>query len=259
MTMLLAIDIGNTNINIGVWHNQTLRREWRLQTAHDKTADEYGLLLVGLLREEGLERTIDGVILASVVPILTQTFVQLCRTTLKRDPLVVTADLDLGIKVLTDNPMELGTDRLVDAVAAFRQFNRPCIVIDMGTATTFDVISAEGELLGGAIAPGLRLTAEALSSHAAKLSQVPLYAPLQAIGRNTVHATQSGIIFGYAALVEGMIQRLIREHPDRESDILVVGTGGLIHFIAPHTELINRIEPWLTLTGLRIIYQRVNR
>jgi len=256
--MLLAIDIGNSNINIGVWDDQTLCQEWRLYTDHNKTADEYGLFLVGLLRERELDKSIDGVILASVVPILSQTFVQICRTTLKQDPLVITADLDLGIKILVNNPHELGADRLVDAVAAFGQFSRPCIVIDMGTATTFDAISAQGELLGGVICPGLRLIADALSSHTAKLSQVPLTAPPQATGQNTVHATQSGLIFGYAALIEGMVQRLIAEHPDPDSNILVLGTGGLIHLISPYIKPVIQIEPHLTLTGLRMIYQRVN-
>ncbi len=257
--MLLAIDIGNTNINLGVWDDETLRREWRLQTSRVRTADEYGILLIGMLREEGLDKEITNVILASVVPILTQTFTQLCRNTLRLDPLIVTANLELGIDIRTDNPSEVGADRLVNAVAAYHIYKRPCIIIDMGTATTFDVVSANGELLGVVIAPGLRLAADALISQAAQLSQVPLNAPPQAIGRNTVHAIQSGLIFGYVALIEGMIQRLVKEHPNQESEILVLGTGGLISLITPHTDIINHVDPSLTLSGLRIIYQRVSR
>ncbi len=257
--MLLAIDIGNTNINLGVWDDQTLQREWRIQTSRDRTADEYGILLVGLLRGDGLDKVITGVILASVVPALTQTFTMLCHNTLRIEPLFVTANLDLGIDIRTDNPAEVGADRLVNAVAAYHLFKRPCIIIDMGTATTFDVVSANGELLGVVIAPGLRLAANALISQAAQLSQVPLDAPPQATGKNTVHAIQSGLIFGYVALIEGMIQRLMDEHPDQNSEIVVLGTGGLISLITPHTEIIDHVDPWLTLTGLRIIYQRVNR
>ena len=257
--MLLAIDIGNTNINLGVWDGQTLLREWRLQTSRDRTADEYGILLTGLLTEVSLDKTIDGVILASVVPVLTETFVLLCRNTLKVEPLVVNADLDLGIKILTDNPAEVGADRLVNAAAAYYLFKRPCIIIDMGTATTFDVVSADAELLGVVIVPGLRLAADALISQAAKLSQVPLTAPPHATGRNTTHAIQSGLIFGTVALIEGMIKRLIEEHPNQESEILILGTGGLIGLIAPHTEIIDLVDPSLTLTGLRIIFQRVNQ
>ncbi|MDX1415036.1 MAG: type III pantothenate kinase [Candidatus Promineifilaceae bacterium] len=256
--MLLAIDIGNSNITVGIWDDQVSRKEWRLQTMHHKTADEYGLALVGLMREEGLAASITGVILSSVVPALTQTFVQLCHQILNLEPVIVNAEIDLGITIRTDNPQEVGADRLVNAVAAFHMVNSPCIVIDMGTATTFDVISASGELLGVAIAPGLSLAANALISQAARLSQVPLVAPPQAIGRNTTHAVQSGLIYGYVSLVEGMVNRLISEHPDRDSNILVLGTGGLIHLIFPYTEIIDQIEPWLTLIGLRIIYQRIN-
>lgn len=257
--MLLAIDIGNTNITLGVWDGRVWKREWRLQTARERTADEFGILLSSLLRDAQLDAAINNVVLASVVPSLTETFRQLCRQVLEIEPLVVGSQTDTGIEIRTDNPAEVGADRIVNAVAAFHLFQGPCIVIDMGTATTFDVVSAAGELLGVAIAPGLRLAADALIDRAAQLSQVPLQAPPQATGRNTIHAMQSGLIFGYVALIEGMIQRLLREHPDREEKVHIIGTGGLIKLITPHTTIIDLVDPWLTLTGLRVISERANQ
>ncbi|UCC55035.1 MAG: type III pantothenate kinase [Anaerolineaceae bacterium] len=256
--MLLAIDIGNTNITLGVWDGRFWQREWRLHTARERTADEFGILLSGLLQEAQLDQAITGVVLASVVPALTGTFQQLCEQVLRKEALVVNAQTDTGIQIRTDNPAEVGADRIVNAVAAFHLFQGPCIVIDMGTATTFDVISATGELLGVVIAPGLRLAADALIDRAAQLSQVPLQAPPQATGRNTIHAMQSGLIFGYVSLIEGMIQRLLQEHPDKAQKINIIGTGGLIKLITPHTTIIDHVDPWLTLTGLRVISERVN-
>lgn len=255
--MLLAIDIGNTNVTLGVWDGRQWQREWRLRTAHERTADEYGITLLTLLREVRLARAINQVILSSVVPALTTTFVQLSQDYLHLTPLLVGPDVDTGIRIATDNPPEVGTDRIVNAAAAYHLYQGPCIVIDMGTATTFDVVSGDGALLGVVIAPGLRLSANALAKEAAQLSQVPLTAPPQTIGRNTVHAVQSGLIFGYVCLIEGMVQRLLQEHPDREQPVHIVGTGGLIHLISAHTDVIDRVDPWLTLTGLRVINDRV--
>jgi type III pantothenate kinase len=257
--MLLAIDIGNTNITLGIWDGRSWQREWRLQTDSNRTADEFGIMLTGLLREAQLETNIDGVILSSVVPRLSDTFLQLCRQYLRLDPWMVTAQTDSGVAIRTENPAEVGADRIVNAAAAFHLFQGPCIVVDMGTATTFDVISAGGELLGVVIAPGLRLAADALVNRAAQLAHVPLQAPPQAIGRNTVHAIQSGLIFGYTSLTEGMIKRIIAEHPDAEQKINIIGTGGLINLITPHTTIIDHVDPWLTLTGLRVIYERIKR
>lgn len=257
--MLLAIDIGNTNITLGLWDGRIWQREWRLQTDSDRTADEFGILLTGLLREARLETAIQDAIISSVVPRLSDTFLQLCRQYLKLDPYIVNAQLNSGVAIRTDNPAEVGADRIVNAAAAFDLFHAPCIVIDMGTATTFDVVSAQGELLGVVIAPGLRVAADALASRAAQLAHVPLQTPPQAIGRNTVHAIQSGLIFGYTSLIEGMVQRLMAEHPDNHQQIHVIGTGGLISLITPHTTVIDHVDPWLTLTGLRVIYERVKR
>jgi type III pantothenate kinase len=256
--MLLAIDIGNTNITLGIWDGRDWQREWRLKTDSERTADEFGIMLTSLLSQAQLDAAIDSVILSSVVPRLTSTFHKLCRAYLALQPLVVSAQTNSGVQIRTDNPAEVGADRIVNAVAAYTLLQGPCIVVDMGTATTFDIISARGELLGVVIAPGLRLAADALVSRAAHLAHVPLQAPPQAIGRNTVQAMQSGLIFGYVSLVEGMIQRLTAEHPDADQRIQVIGTGGLISLLQPHTTIIDRFEPWLTLTGLRIIHERVN-
>lgn len=255
--MLLAIDIGNTQVALGVWDGEEWLHEWRLRTIQDRTSDEYGILVMNLLQEDGLMDAIDAVILTSVVPPLTMTFRQLSLDYLDIDPIIVDSELDTGITIETDNPKEVGSDRIVNAVAAYDIYEKPAIVIDVGTATTFDVVSSKGELLGVAIAPGLGVAADALSSRAAQLQQVPLEAPPSAIGRNTIHAMQSGLIYGYVSLIEGMVERLLAEHPDRDQKIVIIGTGGLINLLAPHTSVIDHVDQALTLTGLRIIYDRL--
>ena len=255
--MLLAIDIGNTNITAGVWGNSRWQRQWRLRTNPERTVDEYGIMLKNLLREVKLAKKISRVVIASVVPSLTATFTTISETYLKQTAVYVTVDLDLGIQVTTDNPYQVGTDRIVNAVAAYHLFQGPAIIIDMGTATKLDVLTAEGHLAGGIIAPGLELSARALTNRAAQLSGVALTAPPNIIGRNTTHAIQSGIIFGYVSLIEGLVTRLLAAHPNKEQPIHIIGTGGQINLIAPHTTMINEVDPWLTLTGLRLIYERV--
>ncbi len=256
--MLLAIDIGNTQVALGVWDGENWPHQWRLRTIHNQTSDEYGTVLTTLLREADLSDQITAVILSSVVPPLTRTFRQLSRDYLHLVPIVVDSRLDTGVVIRTDHPEEVGADRIVNTVAAYHEFPGPSIVIDIGTATTFDVVSSAGELLGVAIAPGLGLAADALSSRAAQLPQVPLEAPQHAIGRNTVEAMQSGLILGYASLVDGMVERLLAEHPDDPQTVTIIGTGGLISAVAPHTRSINHIAPALTLNGLRLIYERVS-
>jgi type III pantothenate kinase len=252
--MLLAIDIGNTIITLGLWDGEQWRLQWRLRTIHQQTVDEYGIYLKMLLREVGLAEAIERIIFSSVVPPLTKTFAEVCEQYLGRTALQVNAESDTGIRVATENPAEVGADRIVNATAAFHLYHRNAIVIDMGTATTLDVVSAAGELLGVIIAPGLALAAEALTGRAAQLSRVALEAPPQVLGRNTVHAMQSGLIFGYTGLVEGLVARLRAELEMPEA--LVIGTGGLINLITSHTQVIDRVEPWLTLTGLRLIADR---
>jgi type III pantothenate kinase len=232
----------------------------------EKTADEYGLVLKGLLHDAGLDtahstssvQAVSHIIFSSVVPRLTATLSAACRQYLDIRPLEAGLHLDLGIKVATDVPSQVGMDRIVNAAAAYHLHPGPSIVVDMGTATKFDVITGTGELVGGVIAPGLQLTADALASRAAKLGQVALEAPPQTIGRNTIHAMQSGLIFGYVCLCEGIVARLRAEHPDQNQPIRVLGTGGLIHLIAEQTTIIDHVDPWLTLTGLRVIHERVN-
>lgn len=255
--MLLAIDIGNTNITLGLWDGQTWRLQWRLRTVHEKTVDEYGIYLKMLLSEVGLTGAVNDVILSSVVPPLSKTFAAACERYLGCSVAQVGAEIDAGIRVATENPAEVGADRIVNATAAYHLYPGACIIVDMGTATTLDVVSDEGALLGVIIAPGLELAAEALTVRAAQLGRVALEAPPQVLGRNTVHAMQSGLIFGYTCLIEGLVRR-VQEEMDM-AGATVVGTGGLINLITPHTEAIDEVEPWLTLTGLRLINERLNR
>jgi type III pantothenate kinase len=254
--MLMAIDIGNTNITLGLCDEQQWLRQWRLRTVHDMTVDEYGVYLKTLLRERNAADMVDGVIISCVVPPLTATFAEVSRTYLGQEAMQVNSETDTGIRILTENPAEVGADRIVNAAAAHHLYSGACIVVDMGTATTLDVVSAAGELLGVVIAPGLGLAADALSSRAAQLGRVALEAPPAVIGRNTVQAMQSGLVFGYVSLIEGMIVRICSELGTE--DVRVIGTGGLISTIASHSTLIDHVEPWLTLTGLEVIY-RLNR
>ena len=254
--MLLAIDIGNTTITLGLWDGQKWQLQWRLRTVHDKTEDEYGIYLKMLLSEVGMTGAVTGVILSSVVPPLSKTFSAVCERYLGCSAVHVSAEVDTGIDVATENPAEVGADRIVNAVAAYHLYQGPCIIVDMGTATTLDVVSEEGALLGVIIAPGLDLAAEALTGRAAQLNRVALEAPPRVLGRNTVHAMQSGLIFGYTSLIEGLIYRL-QEEMDL-AGATVVGTGGLINLITPHTKSIGKVEPWLTLTGLRLINERLD-
>jgi type III pantothenate kinase len=251
--MLLAIDIGNTNITLGLYRDDKIDAAWRLATDHERMPDEYGLLLLGLLEHAGRSPAdISGVIAASVVPPLTGTWVQACEQYLGRGPLVVDAGVKTGVRIRYEDPKAVGADRVVDAAAAHRLYGGPACVVDFGTGTTFDAISAEGDYLGGAIAPGIGIAAEALFQRAAKLPRVDLARPPTAIGRNTVHALQSGLVFGYVGLVEGMVTRFRGE---LGPEMKVIGTGGLVEIIARETEVIQVVAPWLTLDGLRIVWE----
>lgn len=255
--MLLAIDIGNTNITLGLWDGETWRLQWRLRTIHNQTVDEYGIYLKMLLREVELADAVEQVIFSSVVPPLSRTFAEVSERYLKLKPLQVTHETDTGIRIATANPPEVGADRIVNAVAAYNLYPGASIVVDMGTATTLDVVSADGALLGVVIAPGLNLAAEALTGRAAQLSRVALEAPPQVLGRTTIQAMQSGLVFGYACLVEGLVHRLQTEQDLPAAS--VIGTGGLINLIEDHTDVVDYVEPWLTLTGLRLIAERANQ
>lgn len=255
--MLLAIDIGNTNISLGIWDGQTWQQQWRLATAPANTADEYGILLRALLGEISLPDQLEAISFCSVVPALTSTFKDACQRYLGVNPLQIGPELSLGIELAVDVPEAVGADRFVNATAVHALYPGAAIVIDMGTATKLDVVTASGQLVGGVIAPGLRLAADALVARAAQLSHVTLEAPPQVLGRNTAHAMQSGLIFGYVSLIEGLAQRLCAVHPDHPQPIQIIGTGGLIELIAPHTNLLHVVNTSLTLEGLRIITNQV--
>jgi type III pantothenate kinase len=251
--MLLAIDVGNTNITLGLYQGNDLGPRWRLATNHDRMPDEYGLQFVNMLAYAGsTSKDLSGICMASVVPPLTGKIIEACRQYLNLDPLVVDAGVKTGVRIRYEDPRAVGADRIVDAAAVQRLYGTPACVVDFGTATTFDAISKEGDYLGGAIAPGVSIAAEALFKMTAKLPRVDLQRPPAAIGRNTVHAMQSGMLFGYVGLVEGMVTRFRAE---LGPDMRVIATGGLAELVARETEVIDIIAPWLTLDGLRIIWE----
>jgi len=250
--MLLAIDIGNTNIAVGVFEVEGLRATWRLGTDVHKLADEYAALLFNLSTLKGLSFSdIDQAIISSSVPPLVTTFEELCRNYFEVTPMVVGSGIKTGVRISIDNPREVGPDRVVNVAAAHRLYEGPLIVVDFGTATTFDAISSEGDYLGGAIAPGIAISAEALFERAAKLPRVELARPKKAIGRNSVTAMQSGIIFGYVGLIEGIVARMRTE---LGGEAKVIATGGLADIIAEETSAIDALEPDLTLLGLQLIH-----
>lgn len=252
--MLLAIDVGNTNISFGVFEGEALLHHVRSESARARTADEYAVLVRQMLALHGVApERIDSAIIASVVPALTDTMVGLVRRAFHREALVVGPGIRTGMSILYENPREVGADRIVNAVAAFEWARAGVIVVDFGTATTFDCVTPKGEYLGGVIAPGIQISAEALFSRAARLHRVEIALPPRVVGRNPVHSMQSGIAYGYAGLVDGLCARLKRElgYPCR-----VIATGGLARLIAPQTESIEVVDDDLTLSGLRLLYER---
>jgi type III pantothenate kinase len=251
--MLLTIDIGNTNLTLGLYPDKQLGAHWRLATDHERMPDEYGLQLLGLLQNADCPASrLEGIALATVVPIVGSRIQQACRDYLNIDPLVVDQSTHTGLTILYDDPATVGADRIVDAVAARALFGCPACIVDFGTATTFDALNAKGDYLGGAITPGIGIAADALVQRTAMLPRVNLERPPSVIGRNTVHAMQSGLLFGYIALVEGMVARFRRE---LGNEMRVIGTGGLVDIIAAETKVIDHIAPWLTLDGLRMIWE----
>ena len=251
--MLLTIDIGNTNLTFGLYDDATLGPHWRLATDHERMPDEYGLQMMGLLQSIGrTPAELTGICLSSVVPQLTRRIISACQQYLNQEPLVVDSSLKTGITILYEDPRAVGADRIADAVAVQQIYGGPACIIDFGTATTFNALTGEGEYLGGAITAGVGVAADALFKRAARLSPVELVAPPSVIGRNTVHAVQSGLVFGYVALVEGMTARF---QTILGEQMKVIATGGLAEVIATHTPAIDIIAPWLTLDGLRIIYE----
>ena len=251
--MLLTVDIGNTNITIGVFDGSKMKATWRVATGVHRMPDEYASLILHLFEHEGIATSqITDAILCSVVPPLTGVFEEMCRHYLKISPLLVEAGVKTGVRISMDNPREVGADRIVNAVAAHQLYGGAVIVIDLGTATTFDAVSEEGDYLGGAIAPGIAIATEALFARTAVLPRVELTHPKRAIGRNTVAAMQSGIVFGYAGLIEGIVTRIKQELGSKAK---VVATGGYAELLARETPAIEEVNPDLTLIGLRLIYE----
>jgi type III pantothenate kinase len=251
--MLLAIDLGNTNLTIGLYEADKLSYHWRLATDHNRMPDEYGLQILGLLTHVGkTPADLTGISLASVVPPLTGRILRACREYLKQEPLVVDTGVKTGVRIRYEDPKTVGADRVCDAAAVLQLYGGPACVVDFGTATTFNAITKDGDYLGGAITVGVNLATEALYTHAAKLPRIDLQRPPSVIGRNTTHAMQSGLLFGYVSMVEGMVQRFREE---LGAEMKVIATGGLAEIIAKETPVIQIIAPWLTLDGLRIIWE----
>ncbi len=252
MSNLLVVDVGNTNIVLGVYRNDQLVSSWRLATSRDRTADEYGILIRQLIGET-LQGGLEGAIVGSVVPPLNSAIAWTISHYFGVDPLFVEPGVKTGIALRIDNPQEVGADRIINCVAAHERFGGPTIIVDFGTATTFDVVTADAEYVGGAIAPGLNISADALFSRAARLTRVDIKRPAHVIGSNTVVNLQSGLYFGYLGLVDGILARMKRELPNLKR---VIATGGLAALFENESEHIDEIDPELTLKGLKIIYDR---
>jgi type III pantothenate kinase len=252
--MLLALDIGNTTVAVGVFEDKNLIKTWKIRSDKDKTCDEYGIILLDLLRFAGLEpAAISAVIISSVVPPLTPIFQTLSQNVFHNKALVVGPGLRTGVSILYEAPLEVGADRVVAAVAAYERIGGPCIIVDFGTATTFDAVSAKGEYLGGAIAPGIQISAEALYLKTAKLPRIEVRKPPKAIGKTTVTSMQSGLYFGYIGLVSNIINEIKKELGE---DVKVIATGGFGGQISSEVKSIQTYEPHLVLEGLRIVYER---
>jgi type III pantothenate kinase len=250
--MLLAIDVGNTNIVLGVFEGETLVADFRLHTDERATGDEMGLQIVGLLASRGIAPDkVSAVVVSNVVPILSRPIDELSHHYFQLAPMVVGPGIRTGMRILYEDPRQVGADRIVNAIAAFRRYGGPAVLVDFGTATTFDAISPQGDYLGGAIAPGIVISLDALVSHTAKLTRVELAAPPSVVGRNTTASMQAGLVYGYVGLIEGIVGRMKAELGDGAT---VIATGGLAELIAEQTSAIDTVDQRLTLDGLRIIH-----
>ncbi len=249
---LLAIDVGNTHTVLGVYEGPRLLQHWRIQTSADRTADEYGVLIKALL--SGPESAnLQAASVACVVPALNGTVTELCRTYLCIEPLLVSPGVKTGMPILYENPQGVGADRIVNAIAAYERTHDTTIVVDFGTTTNFDYVSARGEYIGGVICPGIGISSDALFARAAKLSRVELAKPKHVVGRNTTNAIQSGLVYGHVAMVDGLVERMQRENKVKAH---VIATGGLAQLLAPESSTIEEVDEFLTLDGLRLIYER---
>ncbi len=255
--MLLVIDVGNTNIVFGLFKGKELTFDWRIATDKDRTSDEYGLLFHQIFEHNNIKISeIDDVIISSVVPPLMHTLPAASIKYLKKEPIVIGPGVKTGMNIKYDNPKEVGADRVVNAVAAYEKYGGPIIIVDFGTANTFCYVNEEGEYLGGVITPGIKISAEALFLRTAKLPKVELVKPEKVIGKNTINSIQSGLIYGYIGMVDYIIEKMIKEMNADKDKIKVVATGGFSRLIASESKYIKIIDSWLTLDGLRIIYER---
>ncbi len=260
--MLLTIDVGNTHTVLGLFDGEEIVEHWRISTDARRTADEMAVLLQGLmgmhpLLGDDLGDGIDGISICSTVPSVLHELREVTRRYYGDVPSVlVEPGIKTGVPVLADNPKEVGADRIINALAAIHLYGGPCIVVDFGTATTFDAVSARGEYLGGAIAPGIEISVEALGVRGAQLRKIELARPRSVVGRNTVEAMQAGILYGFAGQVDGVAERMARELADDPDDVTVIATGGLAPLVLGEASIIDAHEPWLTLIGLRLVYER---
>ena len=252
--MLLVIDVGNSNIVFGVYDQEKLIRTWRLSSDRSRTSDEYAVLLHSLFGLAGLEfSSVNAAIISYVVPPLTGVMEAISHDFFNLNPFVVGPGIKTGMPIQYDNPREVGTDRIVNAVAGYEKHNCPLVIVDFGTATTFDYVNAKGEYCGGAIAPGLAISLEALFQRASKLPRVDIVKPPHVIAKNTINSMQAGIFYGYVGLVDGIVERIIAECQEK---LRVIATGGLASVIAPESKTIDEVDEFLTLDGLRILYER---
>lgn len=252
--MLLVLDTGNTNIVLGVYEGAELKHHWRMETYRQKTEDEYAMQVKSLFTHVGLEFTdITGIIISSVVPPVMFPLEQMCKKYFKQEPVIVGPGVKTGLNIKYENPREVGADRIVNAVAAIHEYGSPLIIVDFGTATTYCYVNEHAEYMGGAIAPGINISMEALFDRASKLPRVELTRPDHVVGKNTVSAMQAGILYGYVGQVEGLVSRMKAESKKVPT---VIATGGLAPLIAKETDVIDAVDDYLTLKGLKLIYER---
>ncbi|WP_221569269.1 type III pantothenate kinase [Alkalihalobacillus sp. TS-13] len=252
--MILVMDVGNTNIVLGVYEGDDLKYHWRVGTSRKKSEDEYGMFISNLLTHVGLGfNDIDGIILSSVVPPLMFPLEKMCEKYFNLKPLIIGPGIKTGLNIKTENPREVGADRIVNAVAALNEYDSPLIIVDFGTATTYCYIDKSKNYLGGAISPGISISTEALYTHAAKLPRIEITKPSHVVGKNTVSAMQAGIFYGYVGQVEGIVKRMKEQ---AEEEPLVIATGGLAHLIGEESPIIDVVDPFLTLKGLQLIYHK---